>query len=98
MCCCDVENAFCTVKFDPPADHLHDECVPPPTGAVCVVLDRKAYATFETECASTRNGSIAYFCVDKPFEANCEQHPTAVGIWCCCDPVQDPYCEAHLAP
>lgn len=100
-CCCDSAGIGCDAKTSPPKNPDPEVCADPPSGAVCMLLESTGYADLAMTCTSLNTKLVPYYCMEEPKqEASCKPHPDPLmeGIWCCCDPHTDMYCEAHLAP
>ncbi len=100
-CCCDSAQIGCDAKVSPPKDPDPKVCIAPPAGAVCVLLESTGYPDLGMACTMLNTMLVPYFCSEEPKqEASCKPHPDPLmeGIWCCCNPKTDMFCEAHLAP
>lgn len=99
-CCCDASTPGCA-SMSGPKDEKSD-CQDGPSGAVCSVLDVSVYPEYATGCSSIDQSTIPYFCTSEPSEPTCKPleklDAGLAPIWCCCDPLKDMFCEAHLAP
>lgn len=97
-CCCDSAAVGCGAPSSPPKNESSTTCNLPAAGAVCLLLEATGYPTLADACIDINTMAVPYYCTEKPFDASCNPHPELDGIFCCCDPTQDMFCEAHLAP
>jgi hypothetical protein len=98
-CCCDPAAIGCDAKKSPPKDPNPMVCIQPPLGAVCMLLESTGYPELASACTTINTNAVPYYCTAEPkHEASCKPHPDIDDIYCCCNPLSDMFCEAHLAP